>query len=90
VFDSASVDLRCRHKNRSVEFAGGAHWVADLDEDGDVAALEAIGRSIEERGTRPNQRSWSAAGRTPAEKTIRRRLGSLAAAIKAVARNDPW
>ena len=64
--------------------------MADLDEDGDVAALEAIRRFIEERETRPNQRFWSTAGRTPAEKTIRRRFGSFAAAIKVAARNDPW
>ena len=48
----------------------------------DGQALEAVGQFIEDHGLAPTAQSWTAAGMTPSEKTIRRRFGSFQAAIR--------
>src|SRR5712692_3357424 len=45
-------------------------------------ALEAVRRFMAERGTLPTAASWTRAGMSPSEKTIRRRFGSFKAAVQ--------
>jgi hypothetical protein len=40
-------------------------------------ALDALRRFVAETGAVPTAASWTAAGMSPSEKTIRRRFGSL-------------
>lgn len=53
----------------------------DLDD-----ALASIREFMIEHGSRPTAESWTAAGMTPSEKTIRRRFGSFRSAIEAAER----
>ncbi len=47
-------------------------------------ALKAVRQFIQDHGLPPTPESWTAAGMTPSEKTIRRRFGSFQAAAKMV------
>lgn len=84
-FESAWVDLRCRHKNHPDVFDGAPFEVAAAgdEDDRDEAVLAAVRRFVEVTGSRPNQDSWAAAGLRPSERTVRRRFGSVAAALAA-------
>ena len=46
-------------------------------------ALQAVRDFIARFGTRPTAESWTTAGMTPSEKTIRRRFGSFWMAVAA-------
>jgi len=52
-------------------------------------ALEAVRRFVAEHGTSPTAASWTHAGLSPSEKTIRRRFGSFKAAVQC-AGIDVW
>jgi len=68
------------HNSNTFEFAGrrlrlGLNGSGALDQ-----ALEAVRRFVAEHGTSPTAASWTHAGMSPSEKTIRRRFGSFKAA----------
>jgi hypothetical protein len=48
-----------------------------------AGALDAISRFIEQHGQLPTQDSWTAAGMSPCERTVRARFGSFRAAVEA-------
>lgn len=48
----------------------------------DAGALDAVRRFIEEYGELPTQDSWTVAGMSPCERTVRNRFGSFRAAAK--------
>jgi hypothetical protein len=77
------VNPRLRHKNYVAEFGGPCYRVASACEERDSLALDAVQQFIEERGQVPTEYSWTAAGITPSERTVRRRFGSFAAAVQA-------
>lgn len=74
-----------RHKNNAAEFTAAPYRVAEAEDDRDVAALQAVHRFIEKHGRTPTQDAWTAARMAPSERTIRRRFGSFAAAVAALA-----
>ena len=82
-FEAALADPRFRHKNTPGLFGGPSFELGEESNERDEVALKAVRQYIEEYGVEPNQQSWSAAGMSPAERTIRRRFGSFKAAIEA-------
>jgi hypothetical protein len=68
------------HNSNTFEFGGlRLGWNGSRASD---QALEAVGRFVAERGTSPTAASWTHAGMSPSEKTIRRRFGSFKAAVQ--------
>jgi len=72
-----------------IQFSNRCRWTAEsavlnLPEAGFPIddALAAIRKFIQEKGSDPNQRSWTAAGMAPCERPSRTRFGSFAAAIR--------
>ena len=90
-FESTTEDPNIRFANRSRW--GGEALVLNLPEPGFPAqeAVAAIRMFITEHSDRPTAESWTAAGKRPCEKTIRRLLGSFrVAATVAAARQDDY
>jgi len=54
--------------------------VGNEDAARDAEALDAVRRFVEEHGRLPTQDSWTAAGMSPCERTVRKRFGSFQAA----------
>jgi hypothetical protein len=77
------MDLRCRHKNHPDVFGGSPYEVADAGDARDREVLEALRQFVESQGGPPTQESWTAAGFSPSERTVRRRFGSFQAAVAA-------
>jgi hypothetical protein len=74
-----------RNSNTS-EFTGKRLSVPEGDRGVDLDdALDSIRGFIGAYGARPTAESWTAAGMTPSEKTIRRRFGSFRAAAEQAA-----
>jgi hypothetical protein len=64
---------------------GGPAWERETEESSrDANALDAVRRFVSEHGTMPTQDSWTAAGMSPCERTVRKRFGSFRAAAEAV------
>lgn len=73
------------YNSNTREFRGTRLSVPETDQRVDEGdALEAIREFVDVYGTRPTAEAWTAAGMTPSEKTIRRRFGSFAVAIRAL------
>ena len=51
----------------------------------DTEALDAVRRLLDKFGVMPTQDSWTAAGMSPCERTVRKRFGSFREAIDAAA-----
>jgi hypothetical protein len=72
------------HNSNTCEFRGPRLTVAstgDLRLPNDLA-LEAVRQFVQDHALPPTPETWTAAGMTPSEKTIRRRFGSFRAAVE--------
>jgi hypothetical protein len=63
----------------------GGPYLEWLTEDAarNAEALDAVSHFIEQHGQMPTQDSWTAAGMSPCERTVRARFGSFRAAAEA-------
>jgi len=76
------VDPRFRHKNTPDLFGGPCFELGEESNQREEVALEAVRQYIKDYGVEPNQQSWTAAGMSPAERTIRRRFGGFRSAVE--------
>lgn len=73
------MDPSSHNTNPPGVFAGPAWEWETEDSARDAEALEAVRHFIEDHGRVPPQDSWTAAGMSPCERTIRKRFGSFRA-----------
>ncbi len=75
--------------NRAGVFSGPSWEWETEDSARDADALEAVRRFVSEHGQIPTQDSWTAAGISPCERTIRKRFGSFRTAVELASGGDP-
>ncbi len=71
------------YPHRARSWGSGIRFALTEDRSRDAAALDALRRFVEEFGQMPTQDSWTAAGMSPSERTVRKRFCSFRAAIDA-------
>ena len=70
------------HYDPNGVFGGRAfEWITQAAER-DAEALAAVRRFVDEFGVMPSKDSWTAAGMSPCERTVRKRFGSFRAAME--------
>jgi hypothetical protein len=72
------------HNSNTFEFGGPRLTVASTEDQWfpNDLVLEAVRQFVHDHVLPPTAESWTAAGMTPSEKTIRRRFGSFRAAVE--------
>jgi hypothetical protein len=70
------------HNSNTFEFAGRRLRLGSNGSRASDQALEAVRCFVAEHGTSPTAASWTHAGMSPSEKTIRRRFGSFKTAVQ--------
>ncbi len=70
------------HNSNTFEFGGRRFRLGLNSSRASDQALEAVRRFVAKRDIVPTAASWTHAGMSPSEKTIRRRFGSLKAAVQ--------
>ena len=88
-FESVWVDPSSHFTNRPGVFGGPAWEWETEDSARDATAIEAVRRFVDEYGRMPTQDSWTAAGMSPCERTVRKRFGSFQAAAEAAGISIP-
>ena len=82
-FAPAVVDPSSHNTNPPGVFGGPSlEWLTE-DAARNAEALDAVIRFIEQHGQLPTQDSWTAAGMSPCERTVRTRFGSFCVAAEA-------
>ena len=77
------MDISSHNPNPSGVFDGEAAALTELSDVRLEEGIAALRTYVEEQGCFPTEASWTAAGISPSERTIRRRFGSFRSAAVA-------